>query len=137
MNKKIKPETITHVGIAVADLEKAIEDYSSLFDFETIERTEVSSEGVRIAFLKTGASELELLCPTGLEGPIAKFLREKGEGIHHLAIRVPDIANAIETAKLLGLRVLDDKPRTGARGAKAGFVHPKSFHGVLLEFYDR
>ncbi len=134
---KINPTGITHVGIAVTDLEKAIDDYSALFDFEAIERNEVSSEGVKVAMLKTGASELELLCPTKEDGPIAKFIREKGEGIHHIAIRVPDVPNAIEAAKALGLRVLDDKPRKGARGAKAAFVHPKSFHGVLLEFYDR
>jgi methylmalonyl-CoA/ethylmalonyl-CoA epimerase len=133
---KIKPETITHVGIAVADLDKAIQDYSALFDFVAVERMEVSTEGVKAAMLKTGASELELLCPTTENGPIAKFLREKGEGIHHLAIRVPNVAIAIETAKSLGLRVLDEKPRMGARGAQAAFVHPKSFHGVLLEFYD-
>lgn len=134
---KINPTGITHVGIAVTDLEKAIDDYSALFDFEAIERNDVSSEGVKVAMLKTGASELELLCPTKEDGPIAKFIREKGEGIHHIAIRVPDVPNAIEAAKALGLRVLDDKPRKGARGAKAAFVHPKSFHGVLLEFYDR
>lgn len=134
---KINPTGITHVGIAVTDLEKAIDDYSALFDFEAIERNDVSSEGVKVAMLKTGASELELLCPTKEDGPIAKFIREKGEGIHHIAIRVPDVPNAIEAAKALGFRVLDDKPRKGARGAKAAFVHPKSFHGVLLEFYDR
>lgn len=134
---KINPTGITHVGIAVTDLEKAIDDYSALFDFEAIERNDVSSEGVKVAMLKTGATELELLCPTKEDGPIAKFVREKGEGIHHIAIRVPDVPNAIEAAKALGLRVLDDKPRKGARGAKAAFVHPKSFHGVLLEFYDR
>lgn len=134
---RINPTGITHVGIAVTDLEKAIDDYSALFDFEAIERNDVSSEGVKVAMLKTGVSELELLCPTKEDGPIAKFIREKGEGIHHIAIRVPDVPNAIEAAKALGLRVLDDKPRKGARGAKAAFVHPKSFHGVLLEFYDR
>lgn len=134
---KLKPEAITHVGIAVSDLEKAISDYSALFDFDSIERMEVSTEGVKVAMLKTGSSEIELLCPTKDEGAIAKFIREKGEGIHHMAIRVPDVGIAIEEARKLGLRVLDEKPREGARGAKAAFVHPKSFHGVLLEFYNR
>jgi methylmalonyl-CoA/ethylmalonyl-CoA epimerase len=134
---KIKPEGITHIGIAVIDLEKAIEDFSALFDFDTIERTEVGTEGVEIAMLRMRTSELELLCPTRDGSPIAKFILEKGEGIHHLAVRVPNVANAIENAKGLGLRVLDDEPRKGARGAHAAFVHPKSLHGVLLEFYDR
>ena len=134
---KVKPEALTHVGIAVTDLEKAIFDYSALLDFDTIERMEVSGEGVKVAMLKTGTSELELLCPTKEDNAIAKFIRERGEGIHHIAIRVPDVADAMEKAKRIGMRVLDEKPRTGARGAKAAFVHPKSFHGVLLEFYDR
>jgi methylmalonyl-CoA/ethylmalonyl-CoA epimerase len=134
---KLRPEAITHVGIAVSDLEKAISDYSALFEFDKIERMDVSTEGVRVAMLTTGSSEIELLCPTREEGAIAKFIREKGEGMHHVAIRVRDVGSAIEQAKLLGLRVLDDKPRFGARGAEAAFVHPKSFHGVLLEFYNR
>jgi methylmalonyl-CoA/ethylmalonyl-CoA epimerase len=134
---KIEPLGITHIGIAVKDLEGAISDYSAMFDFENIERTEVGTEGVQVAMLQVGSSEIELLCPTREDSSIAKFIREKGEGIHHLAIRVPDVAGAIEKAKEIGLRILDDKPRLGAFGAKAAFVHPKSFHGVLLEFYDR
>lgn len=133
----VKPEAITHIGIAVADLEKAIADYSLLFDFDSIERMEVGSEGVRVAMLKTGTSEIELLCPTEENSSVGKFIRERGEGIHHLAIRVKDVREAIESAKAAGMRVLDEKPRRGARGAEAAFVHPKSFHGVLLEFYNR
>ncbi len=134
---KLKPEAVTHVGIAVLDLEKAISDYSALFDFDKVERMEVGTEGVKVAMLSCGSSEIELLCPTREEGAIAKFVREKGEGIHHMAIRVPDVGDAIEQARKLGLSVLDEKPRVGARGAEAAFIHPKSFHGVLLEFYNR
>lgn len=134
---KVKPLAITHVGIAVADLEKAIFDYSALFDFDKIERMEVGGEDVRVAMLSIGTSELELLCPTKENGAIAKFIHERGEGIHHVAIRVPDVVDAMKMAKAVGMRVLDEKPRSGARSAKAAFVHPKSFHGVLLEFYDR
>jgi methylmalonyl-CoA/ethylmalonyl-CoA epimerase len=134
---KVKPVGITHIGIAVTDLEKAISDYSTLFDFDEIERMEVEGEGVKVAMLRTGVSEFELLSPTNDESAIAKFIRERGEGIHHVAIRVPDVPDAMEKAKAIGMRVLDNKPRSGARGAKAAFVHPKSFHGVLLEFYDR
>ena len=134
---KVKPLGISHVGIAVADLEKAIFDYSALFDFDKIERMEVGGEDVKVAMLSTGTSELELLCPTKEDSAIAKFIRERGEGIHHVAIRVPDVVDAMEKAKAIGMRVLDEKPRSGARRARAAFVHPKSFHGVLLEFYDR
>ncbi|MHB1909404.1 MAG: methylmalonyl-CoA epimerase [Nitrososphaerales archaeon] len=132
----MKPETISHVGIAVVDLESAISDYSKLFDFDSIERFDMEVEGVRIAMLKTGATELELLSPTG-PGSIQNFIQKRGEGLHHVAIRVGDVAKAIELSKTLGLRVLDEKPRKGARGAEAAFVHPQSFHGVLLEFYSR
>lgn len=136
--KKIKPLGITHVGIAVSDLNEAIERYQSLFDFDDIERTTVESEGIELALLKTGNTELELLSPTKKdEGSIAKFLRDRGEGLHHLAIRVPDVANAITLAKAMGLKVLDERPRAAALGAHAAFVHPKSLRGVLLEFYDR
>jgi methylmalonyl-CoA/ethylmalonyl-CoA epimerase len=133
----IKPESISHVAFAVSDLEEAIRDYSKLFHFEDIQRYEVAGERVKVAMLNVGNSEIELLCPTSDEGSIAKFIREKGEGIHHIAIRVPSVQEAIEEAKSKGLRVLDDKPRIGAGGAEAAFVHPKSLHGVLLEFYSR
>ncbi len=134
---KVKPGGITHVGIAVLDLEKAIADYSAIFDFGSVETMEVAYEGVKIALLKTGVSEIELLSPTNQDSSIGKFIREKGEGMHHLAIRVPDVSEAIESAKAIGMHVLDEKPRPGAKGAEAAFVHPKSFHGVLLEFYSR
>ena len=86
--------------------------------------------------LKMVTTELELLSPTG-PGSIQNFIQKRGEGLHHVAIRVGDVAKAIELSKTLGLRVLDEKPRNGVRGAEAAFVHPQSFHGVLLEFYSR
>ena len=98
---------------------------------------EVEGEGVRVAMIKVGDSEIELLSPVDDRGEIAKFLREKGEGIHHLAVTVDDVSGAIERAKKKGLRVVDEVPRKGARGTEAAFVHPRSMHGVLLEFYNR
>lgn len=132
----MKPLGISHIGIAVFELDRAIADYQSLFEFDSIERLDVELEGVKIAMLRTGQSEIELLSPTREDGSIAKFLRENGEGIHHVAVRVTDVSDAIANAKRLGLRVLDEKPRRAARGAEAAFVHPKSLHGVLLEFYS-
>jgi methylmalonyl-CoA/ethylmalonyl-CoA epimerase len=134
---KVKPISITHVAVAVSDLEKAIEDYTKVFDFDEIERLDVTSEGVKVAMLKIGNSEIELLSPMSEKGSIAKFLKEKGEGIHHIALRVPDVQRAIDVSKAAGLQALDDSPRSAARGAQAGFIHPKSLHGVLLEFYNR
>ncbi len=120
----------------MSDLDKAVAHYQSLFDFDAIEKFEIESEGVKIAMIKAGQSEIELLAPAREDGPIAKFIRERGEGIHHIAIRVENVSSAIASAKALGLRVIDERPRKGARGAEAAFVHPKSMRGVLLEFYD-
>jgi methylmalonyl-CoA/ethylmalonyl-CoA epimerase len=128
---------ISHVGIAVFDLESAVRDYKRLFDFDKIDYYEIGHEGVKVAMLRSGDSEIELLSATREDSSIAKFIKERGEGIHHMAIRVPSVIDAVRYAKSLGIRVLDDKPRRGAGGAQAAFVHPKSAHGVLLEFYDR
>jgi methylmalonyl-CoA/ethylmalonyl-CoA epimerase len=137
LSEALKAESITHVGIAVSDLESAIQDYCKLFQFESVERLDVGTEGVRVALLRAGQTEIELLSSAKEGTSISKFVKENGEGLHHLAIRVKDVATAIDAAKKLGLRVLDDEPRIGAKGAEAAFVHPKSFHGVLLEFYNR
>lgn len=133
----VKPKAITHVGVAVTDLERAISDYCSLFQFEQVERMTMDSEGVSIAMLRMGDSEIELLCPQRKESSIGRFLEKKGEGLHHLAIRVANVSQSIVEAEKIGLKMIDTAPRVGARGAEAAFVHPKSFHGVLLEFYDR
>ncbi len=132
-----RAERISHIGIAVSDLELAIKRYSALLGCENVKRMEVPTEHVKIAMMEIGDSEIELLSPTGESGAIAKFIRERGEGIHHIAVLVPDVSKAIEEAKERGFRVIDDTPRKGAEGTDAAFVHPKSLHGVLLEFYAR
>lgn len=128
-------QKLSHVGIAVSDLEKAISDYENVLSFDVTEVSEVPQENVKVAFLKFGDSEIELLSPKG-EGTIQRFIETRGEGLHHIAIKVEDVSKAIADAKAAGLHVLDDIPRKGSRGAEAAFVHPKSFHGVLLEFYS-
>ncbi|MCL5068188.1 MAG: methylmalonyl-CoA epimerase [Thaumarchaeota archaeon] len=128
---------ISHVGIAVTDLESAIQRYSAILGIHEIERMDVATENVKIALIKFGDTEIELLSPINESGPIAKFIKERGEGIHHLAIRVPNVTKAIEKAKASGFRMIDEVPRRGARGTDAAFVHPKSMNGVLLEFYAR
>lgn len=133
----VKAEAISHVAFAVGDLEKAIKDYCDLFEFETVERYDVMTEGVKVAMLKLGNSEIELISPSSENGSIARFIKEKGEGLHHIAIKVPSVSFAIEEAAARGLRVLDKNPRIGARGTEAAFIHPKSLHGVLVELYSR
>ena len=133
----MKAEKISHIGIAVPDLEKAIREYQSILGVNSVEKVGlVGSEKVNVAMIQIGDSEIELLSPTSEDSAVAKFLRERGPGIHHIAIKVPSVAKAIEDAKAKGFRVIDSVPRAAARGAEAAFVHPKSLDGVLLEFYS-
>jgi methylmalonyl-CoA/ethylmalonyl-CoA epimerase len=134
--KMMKALKIDHIGIAVKDLEKALEFYEDLG--MKAEGTEVVEEQkVRVAFLPTGDSEIELLESTSPDGPIAKHIEKKGEGIQHLALRVENIEEAIANLMEKGIRMIDEKPRYGAGGAKIAFVHPKSTNGILLELTER
>ncbi len=126
---------IDHVGVAVESLEKAIETYKAL-GFEVEEIEEVEEQKVRVAMLPVGESRIELLEATSPESAIAKFLEKRGEGIHHIAINVENIEEALKKAKEAGLKLIDETPRIGAGGKKVAFVHPKSTHGVLLEFVE-
>jgi methylmalonyl-CoA/ethylmalonyl-CoA epimerase len=126
---------IDHIGIAVKNLDEAIETYKKL-GFELKEIEEVSEQKVKVAMLPVGESKIELLEATSEDSAIAKFLEKRGEGIHHIAVNVEDIENALENAKNNGLQLIDEKPRIGAGGKKVAFVHPKSTKGVLLEFVE-
>ena len=132
----VRAEKISHVGIAVSNLEEAIKSFSNILEVSSVEREDVPTEGIRVAFLRVGDSEIELLSPTGETGSIAKFLKDRGPGLHHVAVKVPNVAEAIKDAKSKGFNVIDSVPRRAARGAQAAFVHPKSLQGVLLEFYN-
>ena len=132
----MKALKIDHIGIAVKDLEKALEFYETL-GMEAEGTEVVEEQKVRVAFLPTGDSELELLESTSPDGPIAKHIEKKGEGIQHLALRVENIEEAIADLMEKGVRMIDEKPRYGAGGAKIAFVHPKSTNGILLELTER
>ncbi len=125
--------TVDHIGIAVRSLDEAVATYGTLLGLAVGERDELVSDGVRIAFLNAGNLHLELLEALG-DGPISRFLAERGEGVHHVAFRVDDIAHALAKAKSNGYRLVDTVPRRGARGRLVAFLHPKSSHGVLIEF---
>ena len=121
-----------HVGIAVRSLEAAIADYRTLgFEAESVE--DVPAQGVRVAFLRTGAVRIELLESLRSDGVIARFVDRSGEGLHHLAFAVQDIRAEMGRLREKGLRLMDAEPRPGARGRLVAFVHPRSAHGVLLE----
>lgn len=128
---------VDHVGVAVNNLEEALKFYTDMLGL-TLEGVEVvEDQKVKVAFLPVGDSEIELLESTDPEGPIAKYIEKKGEGIQHIAFRVDDIEKALEEMKRKGVRLIDEKPRYGAGGAKIAFLHPKSTHGVLVELSER
>lgn len=124
---------IEHLGIAVRDLDSAEEIYEHLLGTTSYKREEVESEGVLTSFFKVGDNKIELLQSTKEDGPIAKFIERKGEGIHHVAFGVEDIEAEMERLKEKGFRLLNEKPKRGADNKLICFVHPKDSNGVLVE----
>ncbi len=124
---------LEHIGIAVDDLESAIEHYETLFNAECYKREVVTEQQVETAFFKTGSSKVELLGATKPSSVIAKYVDQKGEGLHHVAFEVEDIRSEMERLRSAGYRVLDEEPRQGADNKLIAFLHPKDHHGVLVE----
>jgi len=125
--------TLDHVGIAVADLGEALAFYRDALGLEVDPPEEVGSQGVRVHFLPAGEAALELLEPTADDSPIARFLARRGPGLHHVTLRVDDIAAALTGLQARGVRLIDHTPRPGAHGSLVAFIHPSSAHGVLIE----
>ena len=128
---------IDHVGIAVKSIEKASELFSNILGLKVAGEEVVEEQKVKVAFLPLGDSELELLESTSPDGPIARFIEKKGEGIQHIAFRVDNLEKVLEKLKEEGVRLIDEKPRYGAGGAKIAFLHPKSTNGILIELSER
>ena len=128
---------IDHIGIAVKDLEKAGKFYTDIMGIPIKEQEVVSEQKVRVAFLPITDSEIELLESTEPDGPVAKFIDSRGEGIQHIAFRVENIEEILEELKAKGVRLIDQKARIGAGGAKIAFIHPKETNGVLVEICER
>jgi len=128
---------IDHIGIAVANLDETLKVYTDILGLKLQGTEVVADQKVRVAFLPVGDTEIELLESTDPDGPIAKFIENKGQGIQHIAFRVDDIEAALEEMKAKGIRLIDEKPRYGAGGAKIAFLHPKSTNGVLIELSQR
>lgn len=124
---------IEHIGIAVKDIEKANEIYTSLLGIKPYKSEEVQSEMVITSFFKTGDSKVELLEAKSPESAISKFIEKKGEGLHHIAFEVDDIVAEMENLKKLGFTLLSEQPKRGADNKLICFVHPKSANGVLVE----
>jgi methylmalonyl-CoA epimerase len=123
---------IDHIGIAVHSIEEALKVYHTALGLPLKEVVEVPDQEVEVAFLPLGESNLELVQPTSEDTGIAKFLEKRGEGIHHICIRVRNIEEALAQLKDHGIQLIEEKPRRGAHG-KVAFVHPKGAHGVLIE----
>lgn len=124
---------IDHLGIAVKSLDEAVPLYENALGLKCLGREEVASQKVRTAFFDAGGVHLELLEPTAPESPIAKFLADRGEGIHHIAFRTDNIEGQLQQAAGAGVRLIHEKPFDGAAGKLVAFLHPKSTRGVLTE----
>jgi methylmalonyl-CoA/ethylmalonyl-CoA epimerase len=127
------PSEIDHVGIAVRDLEAAVQHYRRTLGIEPVHREHIESDGVEEALFRVGTSYVQLLAPTGADSPVAKFLEKRGEGVHHVGYRVEDVAATVEHLRSEGVPMVDEKPRPGSRGTTVAFAHPKGFGGVLVE----
>lgn len=124
---------LDHIGIAVSDLPASLAFFRDTLGLHLEASEEIASQKVRAHFLSTGRSSLEILEATAPDSPIAKYLEKRGPGIHHVALRVDDIAAALEHLKARGVRLIDERPRPGAEGAQVAFIHPSAAHGVLVE----
>lgn len=133
----MKAGKVDHIGIAVKSIEESKKLYVDILGLTVTGEETVEEQKVKVCFIPCGDSEIELLESTSPDGPVAKFIEARGEGIQHLAVRVDDIEAAIAEMKEKGMRMLDEKPRYGAGGAKIAFVHPKAANGVLLELLQR
>ncbi|HET8856420.1 MAG TPA: methylmalonyl-CoA epimerase [Nitrososphaeraceae archaeon] len=124
---------VDHIAIAVNNVEQALKNYQNILKIEKIDIEEVPNEKVRVVMLKLEDSRIELMEPMTDDSPISKFLKEKGEGIHHIAITADNIEDDVARAKKNGMRFLGEI-RSGSYGRKITFIHPKSLNGVLTEF---
>jgi methylmalonyl-CoA epimerase len=127
---------IDHIGVAVEDLDDAVALYSERFEMPVQHRETVEEQGVEAVLLGVGESHVELLRPLGPETAVGRFLERSGPGLHHVAYATADIESALEQARAEGLRLIDERPRTGIRGSRVAFLHPKSTGGVLTELVE-
>ena len=128
---------IDHIGIASKHLDKALKFYVEALGLEATGFEQIDDQSVKVGFLPMSEGELEILESTTPDGPVAKFIESRGEGIQHIALRVDNIEKALSELKEKGVRLIDERPRYGAGGAKIAFIHPKETGGVLLELCQR
>ena len=127
---------IDHVGIAVSDLREAVERYRRTFGIEPVHRERMDDQGVEEVLFAVGESFVQLLGALGPDTPVGRFLERRGEGVHHVGIRVTSVRAALDRLRAAGVALVDEEPRIGSRGATIAFVHPSGLHGVLLELVE-
>jgi methylmalonyl-CoA/ethylmalonyl-CoA epimerase len=124
---------VDHVGVAVEDIDAALAIYRDAFGMPLVHRETVQEQGVDAALLDVGDGHVELLQPLGPDTAVGKFLAKRGPGLHHVAYRVESVEDTLRTLRDAGVRLIDERPRTGIRGSQVAFVHPSSTGGVLTE----
>jgi len=129
----VRARGIHHLGVAVDDLDEALETYERLFGAELEHRARVDDQGVEAAALLVGSGRVELLAPLGEETPVGKFLAKHGPGMHHVAYEVEDVGAELDRLSAAGAELIDPQPRQGLFGLQVAFVHPDAVHGVLTE----
>ena len=127
---------IDHVGVAVAELEPALELYRDRFELVAAHREVVEEQGVEAVLLDTGENYVELLAPLGADTPVGRFLARNGPGLHHVAYQVTDIERTLGALKAAGLELIDEQPRAGIRGSRVAFLHSRATAGVLTEIVE-
>jgi len=127
---------IDHIGVAVEDLDEAIQLYGERLGMLLEHRETVEEQGVEAVLLGVGEGHVELLRPLGPDTAVGKFLERNGPGLHHVAYGTDDIESTLEAVRGAGLQLIDERPRTGVRGSRVAFLHPKSTGGVLTELVE-
>ena len=127
---------IDHIGVAVEEIEPALELYRDSFELTLAHREVVEDQGVEAVLLDVGENHVELLAPLGADTPVGRFLAKQGPGLHHVAYQVKDIDATLESLRQAGLQLIDQEPRTGIRGSRVAFMHPRATAGVLTEIVE-
>jgi methylmalonyl-CoA epimerase len=131
--REIKMGKVDHIGIAVKSIDDALKLYSGLLGIEPLGEEVVEARGIKVCFLQVGGTKIELLQPIREDSEISGYLAKKGEGMHHIAYEVENVADAIAKSKEIGLKPLSDEPKPGAHNTMVAFLHPKTVNGVLTE----
>ena len=127
---------IDHIGVAVEQIDSALELYRDSFELQVAHREVVEEQGVEALLLDIGEGHVELLAPLSADTPVGRFLARHGPGLHHVAYQVEDIAQTLEALRRAGLELIDQEPRIGIRGSRVAFMHPRATAGVLTEIVE-